>query len=75
MQPYRNLAGDSGVVAYDTGADFIRVRFIGGETYLYTYRSAGARNVEQMKSLAANGKGLSTFISRTIKGMYSAKDA
>lgn len=59
MQPYRNLAGDSGVVAYETGADFIRVRFIGGDTYLYTYRSAGARNVEQMKLLA----------------VYAAKDA
>lgn len=74
MQPYRNLAGDSGVVSYETGPDFIRVEFTGGNSYLYTYRSAGAGIVEEMKILAERGRGLSTFISRTVKGMYVAKD-
>ena len=73
MLPYGNVAGDSGVTHFDPGPDFIRVRFVGGETYLYTYESAGAYNVEHMKQLAAAGEGLSTFISRTIKGMYAAK--
>lgn len=73
MQPYQNCAGDSGVVAYEAGTDYIRVQFVGGDTYLYTYRSAGAHNVEHMKELAAAGKGLSTFISRTVKGMYAAR--
>ena len=27
MQPYRNIGGDSGVVGYESGADFIRVQF------------------------------------------------
>ncbi len=73
MQPYQNLAGDSGVVAYETGSDFIRIRFKGGDTYLYTCQSAGAPAVEQMKALAAAGRGLSTFISRNVKGMYAEK--
>lgn len=73
MQRYRNLAGDAGVVAYETGSDFIRVQFTDGDTYLYTYHSAGAPNIEHMKELAAKGKGLSTFISRTVRGMYAAK--
>ena len=70
MERYANLAGDSGVVAYEPGPDFIRVQFIGGETYLYTYESAGAEAVERMKTLAEQGRGLSTFISRTVKGAY-----
>ena len=53
MQRYRNLAGDAGVVAYETGIDFIRVQFTDGDTYLYTYQSAGASNIEHMKELAA----------------------
>lgn len=67
------LAGDSGVVAYEAGPDFIRVRFRNGDTYLYTCESAGAYNVDHMKELAAAGKGLSTFVSRTVNGMYAAK--
>ena len=73
MQRYQNLAGDSGVVAYETGLDFIRVQFTGGETYLYTYDSAGADAVELMKTLAEQGRGLSTFISRTVKSAFAAK--
>jgi hypothetical protein len=73
MQRYQNLAGDSGVVAYEPGPDFIRVQFTGGETYLYTYESAGAEAVEQMKRLAGLGRGLSTFISRTVQGAYATK--
>lgn len=73
MQLYGNLAGDSGVTHFEPGADFIRVRFVGGDTYLYTYQSAGPDNVEHMKQLAQAGRGLSTFISRTIKDMYEVK--
>jgi hypothetical protein len=73
MKRYQNLAGDSGVVAYEPGLDFIRVQFTGGETYLYTYRSAGTDAVERMKTLAEQGRGLSTFISRTVKSAYATK--
>ncbi|MGH7579669.1 MAG: hypothetical protein ACREM9_05815, partial [Gemmatimonadales bacterium] len=73
MQSYRNLAGNAGVKAYETGTDFIRVQFSSGETYLYTYESAGAANIERMKELAAGGKGLSTFISRTVKGLFAGR--
>jgi hypothetical protein len=73
MERYKNHAGDSGVVAYETGPDFIRVQFIGGETYLYTYESTGADAVELMKTLAEQGRGLSTFISQSVKGTYATK--
>lgn len=38
-----------------TGPDSIRVQFVGGDTYLYTYRSAGVNAVEEMKTLAESG--------------------
>ena len=73
MEQYQNLAGNSGVATYESGLDFIRVQFTNGETYLYTYDSAGADAVERMKTLAEQGRGLSTFISRTVKGAFAAK--
>jgi hypothetical protein len=73
MQPYLNLSGDSGVVAYEIAADFILVRFTDGNTYGYTARSAGAANIAQMKMLAQIGLGLSTFINRNVKTLYAWK--
>lgn len=55
MERYTNRGGDSGVVGYEIGNDFIRVQFSDGSIYLYTYASAEASNIEQMKKLARNG--------------------
>ena len=73
MERYRNLAGNSGVAAYDIGADSITVRFQDGDTYLYTDASAGADNVAEMKRLARAGRGLSSFISRVVRERYAEK--
>jgi|GEM_PF-121704 len=65
METYKNLGGNSGVVAYLIGDDSIVVRFASGQHtfYRYTYASAGSEAVERMKSLAAAGRGLNGFIS------------
>ena len=34
MERYQNLGGNSGVVAYEIGQDFIRVQFSDGSIYL-----------------------------------------
>lgn len=73
MIPYKNAAGNSGVVAYDIGADRISVQFIDGTTYVYTHKSAGVSNINRMKQLAEAGKDLSTFISTTVKNRYEKK--
>ncbi|BAN22820.1 hypothetical protein [Caballeronia insecticola] len=65
MQSYRNLAGNSGVEAFDILTDGIWVRFVNGGTYLYDYRVPGRAHVEQMKRLARAGRGLSSYISRS----------
>jgi hypothetical protein len=73
MVRYKNLDGHSGVLAYELGPDFIKVQFTGGVVYLYTSKVTGRRNVEHMKSLAVRGRGLSTFISTTVKDRYAFK--
>lgn len=74
METYRDIDGDSGVAAYEVGADYIRVRFDTGATYLYTYASAGAQHIERMKELAARGNGLNSYIMRNVRTRYARKE-
>lgn len=64
MVRYSNLSGDSGVVAYAIGREFIRVQFRNGGIYRYSDASAGKPTIDRMKVLARSGRGLSTFISQ-----------
>jgi hypothetical protein len=73
LERYRNLEGDSGVLAYETGKGSITVLFKNGWCYLYTNRSAGAENIAQMQRLAKAGRGLSTFISRVTHNDFARK--
>ena len=71
METYKNLGGDSGVVAYEISSDRITVEFKGSSRlYVYSYASAGRNNVEQMKTLARSGRGLHSFIMRNVKDLY-----
>lgn len=73
MRTYKNLNGDSGVRAYELGPDFITVKFLDGTKYRYTYACPGNLFVERMKKLATAGKGLSTYISQTVRDRYESK--
>ena len=73
MQPYNNLSGNSGIIAYAIGDDYIDVQFHSGVTYRYSYVSTGMERVEQMKQLAVQGQGLNSFISRFVKTDYAAR--
>lgn len=73
MALYKNLSGNSGVKEYKVGSDWISVVFQDGAAYLYNYRKPGLFAVETMKKLAAQGKGLSTFISTKIRENYARK--
>ena len=74
MEQYRNIAGNSGVTAYEIGPDYITIEFSDGSIYRYTYASAGIENVERMKGLAEAGQGLNTFISMTVSKLYERKE-
>lgn len=73
MERYKNLGGNSGVSAYEIGAESITVQFTSGAVYLYTYKSAGSSNIEKMKSLAVAGQGLNSFITINVRKGYESK--
>ena len=73
MTRYRNLSGHSGVVAYETTPDSITLTFVGGERYVYTDARPGRATVDRMKTMAAEGQGLSTFVSRHVREDYERK--
>jgi hypothetical protein len=74
MQRYGGADRDSGIDAYEVGANYMRVRFINGGTYLYTYRSAGKRHIENMKALAYSGRGLNTYINDNVRQLFERKE-
>lgn len=75
MTPYRNSNGNSNVEAYEIDGDSITVRFMSGRyrNYLYSSRRTGAAIVERMKLLAAQGHGLNSYISTTVRTNYETR--
>ena len=73
METYKNLSGVSNVTAYEIGTDSITVQFKDGGLYRYDARSAGHDNIEKMKALAVEGRGLNTFINQHVRKDYAAK--
>jgi len=75
MTPYRNLNGDSNVVSYEASEDSIIVVFRSGRYSHYLYNSfrPGRAVVERMKTLAAQGHGLNSYISSTVKDNFARK--
>ena len=66
MTRYNNRR--SGVEAYSYSSYFITVRFKTGGIYTYTYDTAGAEHIENMKFLADTGVGLNTYINKNHPG-------
>lgn len=65
MESYKNLGGKSGVIAYETGTDHIKVQFKHGhKIYTYSTGRIAANKIKQMKALAISGRGLNTFINQ-----------
>ncbi|WP_186100282.1 hypothetical protein [Burkholderia gladioli] len=73
MERYKNLSGDSNVVAYEVEQGEIAVQFRDGSVYLYTTQSAGAANIAEMQRLANVGQGLNGFIGRVVRKSYAKK--
>jgi hypothetical protein len=73
VERYKSLDEHSGVVAFEIGPDFIKVRFRDGPIYVYNSARPGAEHVERMKELARAGRGLSTYISQHVGSLYAFK--
>lgn len=73
MERYKNLGGDSNVVAYEIGSGEITVQFGDGSIYLYTNLSAGTASINEMQRLARAGQGLNSYIGRVVRKGYAKK--
>ena len=71
MESYKGLSGNTGVTSFKIKEKEILVEFKDRDIYKYTYTSAGKEHIENMKRLALQGKGLSTYISQNVKGSYA----
>jgi hypothetical protein len=70
MAKYLNRSGESGIMAYEIGDDYIKIQFKTGSVYSYSYGIAGNINVENMKILATSGSGLNSYIIKNVKKLY-----
>ena len=73
MEPYKNLGGRSGVIAYEIGLDYITVLFEDETAYRYDYANPGPEATKDMKQLAIAGRGLNTYLNQFIRSSYSAR--
>jgi hypothetical protein len=74
MPNYANRDGDSPIVSWEEGPDYIAICFKGRMKYTYTNASAGSHHVSRMKQLAASGAGLASYISDHAKHGYASKE-
>ena len=72
MTPYASASG-SGVAAYESGPDWIAIRFHHGGTYRYDSTQPGAEHVRWMQRLAEAGVGLNTYINQHVREDYAAR--
>lgn len=73
MARYANLGGNSSIIEYSIGDDYIDVKFSDGFMYRYSYGSAGSAKVNEMKRLAVAGQGLNSYIMRHARFNYERK--
>lgn len=73
MERYKNLSGNSGVVAFEIGSNSIIVKFENGQMYGYDSYKPGAYHVREMQRLALLGRGLGTYINKYVGKNYSRK--
>jgi hypothetical protein len=73
VKPYKNTNRNAGIIAYETGDDFIKIKFNDGKIYLYNNESPGKLHVKQMKLFAQKGSGLTTYINQYVRDNYASK--
>jgi len=71
IEHYKNLRGDSSVVAYELGQGEITVQWW-LVVPLHKQRT-GSANISEMQRLALAGRGLNSFIDRFVPKSYAQK--
>jgi hypothetical protein len=72
-RPYQSQNGNSGVSFYALGPSSISVWFHEGRGYVYDSRRPGKLHVDEMKRLAEEGRGLTTYINKHVRKNFARK--
>ncbi len=62
MKPYKDSNGDSGIIEYEYGDNWISLKIKYGGVYTYRSARVGATHIATMKRLADAGDGLNSYI-------------
>lgn len=73
MEKYTNPTGRSGVIGFEIGRRHIDVQFIDGHVYRYARPQITKAEFDEMARRAKHRDGLSTYITRHIRGRYARK--
>lgn len=73
FKPYKNLSEGGGIIGYKIIRDGIILKFGNRDEYQYDYLVPGKEHVEQMKILAEQGKELTTYVNKYVRGNYRSK--
>ena len=75
IERYKNLSGQSNVVAYELALGSISVEFASGayRAYVYDSNRPGPVMVAELQRLAVAGRGLNSYISSVVKSNFSRK--
>ena len=71
LQRYRSASANSGITDFALMPNGIIVLFRNGSAYLYTDDKPGRYHVRNMHTLAAAGRGLTTYISQNVGSNYA----
>lgn len=74
MQRYADRSGKGGILGYEILENGIILEFKAGKSrYLYSYKHPGKKHVEEMKRLAREGEGLTTYVNQHVRENYEKR--
>ena len=65
--PYGNGNGNSGIIGYEIGDDWMDIEYANGGIYTYSEKNVGEVNFLKMKVLAMEGSGLNAFLNKSVR--------
>lgn len=74
MQRYRDTDGESSILAYESGPDYLRVQFSDGSILRYTTASVGPRHLDEMQRRATEGEALEQYLTMHAKNKHAMKE-
>ena len=73
LENYMDLSGGGGITGYKFLQKGIILQCKLKDLYLYDFNKPGKQHIEQMKIVAEEGQGLTTYVNKNVRDNYSEK--